>query len=468
MSSQTVTPQKPNRRTRRQQQKKSAGSTSSQIPSLQDAELSTATNPEKQLEQPTRILRRGEMETLPGPTPAANIQLPPHTPPRPRSMYEGSTDKQHTNTESAPNMSQNRKKNSKTHGRKQSGSASPMPASKDNLASASRNQSLTPTRGNETPIKAYAGPTFHASPAASSLPMPKFFSKSVPNVDKTSSLKSMMEQEAPETASESEGSPFRENTQPVHDHRTREASPLDIFFRADEKAKAKARPLQESALKSSDGQSILSASPSGLQTPNRHHSRHPTNGSVGGMFPLEMDGAAPDMASNSTISGNGSYHYEPAIHNSPSMAEHDITEEQRRAKTAALKQLLYATRPPLPHNGSAGQRPPSSSLRQELTMPSSPGAPNPPPVPVSPTPSRVQSSHMTSRIQHHPNGFVSPYSQSTPPRAQSQGSNSTSTGETGNKKALEDELRRILKLEVIGGDGVPGVRSKGAISHGPS
>lgn len=468
MSSQTVTPQKHNRRSRRQQQKKSAGSISSQIPSSQDAELSTDTNPEKQLEQPTRILRRGDLDTLPSPTPSVNLQLPPHTPPRPRSMYEGSTVKQHTNNESAPDMSQNRKKNSKAHGRKQSGSASPMPASNNNLASASRNQSLTPTRGNETPVKAYAGPTFHASPAASSLPMPKFFSKSMPNVDKTSSLKSMMEQEAPETASESEGSPFRENTQPVHDHRTREASPLDIFFRADEKAKAKARPLQESALKSFDGQSTPSASPSGLQTPNRHHSRHPTDGSVGGMFPLEMDGAAPDTASDSTISGNGSHHYEPAIHNSSSMAEPDLTEEQRRAKTAALKQLLYSTRTSLPHNGSAGQRPPSSSLRQELTMPSSPGVPDSPAVPPSPTPSRVQNPHISSRTQHHPNGYVSPYSQSTPPRVQFPGSNSTPISGNGNKKSLEDDLRRILKLETLGGDGVPRVRSKGALPHGPS
>ena len=468
MSSQTVTPQKHNRRSRRQQQKRSAGSISSQVPSSQDAELSTDTNPEKQLEQRTRILRRGDLETLPTPNPAVNLQLPPHTPPRPRSMYEGSTVKQHTNNESAPDMSQNRKRNSKAHGRKQSGAASPMPASNSNLASASRNQSLTPTRGNETPVKAYAGPTFHASPAASSLPMPKFFSKSMPNVDKTSSLKSMMEQEAPETTSESDGSPFRENTQPVHDHRTREASPLDIFFRADEKAKAKARPLQESALKSSDGQSMLSASPAGLPTPNRHHSRHPTDGSVGGMFPLEMDGATPDMASDSAISGNGSHRYEPAIYNSSSMAELDITEEQRRAKTAALKQLLYSTRTPLPHNGSAGQRPPSSSLRQELTMPSSPGVPNPPPVPPSPTPSRVQNPHMSSRTQHHPNGCVSPYSQFTPPRAQSQGSNFTPISDNGNKKSLEDDLRRILKLEILGGDGVPRVRSKGALSHGPS
>lgn len=468
MSSPTVTPQKQNRRSRRQQlQKKPAGSIPSQISSSQDAEISTDTNPEKQLQQPTRILRRGDLENLPDSTPAANLQLPPHTPPRPRSMYEGSTVKQHTSNEAAPNMSQNRKRSSKAQGRKQSGSGSPMPASNSTPVPTPRNQSLTPTRGNETPVKAYAGPTFHASPAASSLPMPKFFSKSMPNVDKTSSLKSMMEQEAPETASESEGSPFQENTQPVHNHRTREASPLDIFFRADEKAKAKARPLQEQAVKSFDGQSILSSSPSGLQTPNRHHSRHPTDGSVGGMFPLEMDGAAPDMASKSTKSGDGCHHNEPAIRNPPSMTEPDLTEEQRRAKTAALKQLLYSTRNSLPHNGSAGQRPPSSSLRQELTMPSSPGGPNPAPVPSTPTPSRVQNPHISSRTQHHTNGYISPYSQFTPPRAQSQCSNTTPSGDNGNKKSLEDDLRRILKLDVLGGDGVPRVRSSGTLPHGP-
>ena len=460
MSSPAVTPQKQNRRARRQQlQKKSAGSIPSQISCPQDAETSTDANPEKQLQQPTRILRRGDLENLPSPTPAANLQMLPHTPPRPSSMCEGSTLKQHTSNESVPNMSQNRKKSSKAQGRKQSGSGSPMPASDSTPVPTSRNQSLTPTRGNETPVKAYAGPTFHASPAASCLPMPKFFSKSMPNVDKTNSLKSMMEQEAPETASESEGSPFQENTQPAHSHRTREASPLDIFFRADEKAKAKARPLQEPAVTSSDGQSILSSPPSGLHTPSRHHSRHSTNGSVGGMFPLEMDGAAPDMASNPAKSGNESHHYEPAIHNSPSMAEPDLTEEQRRAKTAALKQLLYSTRNPLPHHSSTGQRPPSSSLRQELTMPASPGGPNPAPVPSTPTSSRVQNPHVSSRTQHHTNGYISPYSQFTPPRTQSQGPNVTPIGDNGSKKSLEDDLRRILKLDVLGGDGVPRVRS---------
>lgn len=126
---------------------------------------------------------------------------------------------------------------------------------------------MTPNRTNETPIRAYAGPTFHASPAASSLPMPKYFSKSVPNVDKTSSLKTMMEQEAPDTTSGSEESPSQEISQPAHDHRAREESPLDIFFRADREAKAKARPTKESGTENPNDQARLSASPSGPQTP---------------------------------------------------------------------------------------------------------------------------------------------------------------------------------------------------------
>ncbi|KAL7268477.1 hypothetical protein RUND412_008900 [Rhizina undulata] len=41
-------------------------------------------------------------------------------------------------------------------------------------------EQMTPPQNIETPSKAYAGPTFHSSPAPSALPMPKFMSKSVP------------------------------------------------------------------------------------------------------------------------------------------------------------------------------------------------------------------------------------------------------------------------------------------------
>ncbi|KAF8416518.1 hypothetical protein EV426DRAFT_419991 [Tirmania nivea] len=53
----------------------------------------------------------------------------------------------------------------------------------------------TPTRGvMSTPTKAYAGPNFHSSPNPSSLPVPSWFSKSVPATPSTgTSLQAMLE-----------------------------------------------------------------------------------------------------------------------------------------------------------------------------------------------------------------------------------------------------------------------------------
>ena len=97
--------------------------------------------------------------------------------------------------------------------------------------------SATPAK----PIQVYAGPTFHASPAPSSLPMPKMFSKSVPQVnDKTVSLKAMMEEEdvSDDSSFGGDGSPSMRNAGRAGNDRTRDVSPLDIFFKADRQQRA--------------------------------------------------------------------------------------------------------------------------------------------------------------------------------------------------------------------------------------
>lgn len=83
-----------------------------------------------------------------------------------------------------------------------------------------------------TPLKeqAYAGPTFQASPAASALPMPKFFSKSVPNVAKpAASLDARMQgQKTPEQQSP----PEPDVVPPQPPPRSAQKSPLDLLFNA--------------------------------------------------------------------------------------------------------------------------------------------------------------------------------------------------------------------------------------------
>lgn len=104
-----------------------------------------------------------------------------------------------------------------------------------------------------TPHKPYAGPTFHASPAASALPMPKFFSKSVPTpASNAPSLQERVDQETAEQLAsqqintpEQSPSAGRAHPTPLH---SRTESPLDIFFSAAraEKAKQQYEPARQS------------------------------------------------------------------------------------------------------------------------------------------------------------------------------------------------------------------------------
>lgn len=456
-ATQAESPHRPTRRSRRPP-RKSAIPGPSQIRSVQCAELSTDASPERQAEKPTRILRRGEEEVIEEDLAPANLHaLPPHTPPRPRSMYEGYVSQQPNGNDSAPEISQIKRRALKHQGRKQSGAVSPIQVPNGSPISTPRTQSLTPGRMNQTPAKAYAGPTFHASPAASSLPIPKFFSKSVPNVDKTASLKTMMQQETSQTTSESEASPPQENKQPAQDRRAREESPLDIFFRADREAKAR-RDSPDKGANTTDKRAQLNPLLSESQASPRHHTRQPTDGSVGGMFPLEMDGTRAEnpssplyLARPSTNASSGQ------SHPSSSMMEAERKEEERKAQTAALKHLIHSPRPHLPQSRFNGQRPPSSSLRKEVAMSNSPEQTHVPDYPGTPTPSRVHkpSTRVKAYAQSHQDGYNFTYS---PLSTSNQSSNSTPTRNEAYAKSMEDDLRRILKLDVLG-EGVTPIQS---------
>ena len=87
-----------------------------------------------------------------------------------------------------------------------------------------------------TPVKpAYAGPTFHASPAASALPMPKFLSKSVPDPNAGQGLEALVEKEEAACGHETRA------IDPRHGNLSAKAvqSPLEIFFKADREEKAR-------------------------------------------------------------------------------------------------------------------------------------------------------------------------------------------------------------------------------------
>jgi len=159
-----------------------------------------------------------------------------------------------------------------------------------------------------TPAKstAYAGPTFHASPAASSLPIPKFFSKSVPAATSESSLQARLEKEEDDTSDKSE-SPPQEAAQPSTTTIATNASaaatrntdsPLDLFFKADREEKSKVNGITVSSTPKSK---VASELPQSEPAPANHwfsiygpdqrrHTRHGSNGSGKDLFMMELDG----------------------------------------------------------------------------------------------------------------------------------------------------------------------------------
>lgn len=144
---------------------------------------------------------------------------------------------------------------------------------------------------------AYAGPTFHASPAASALPKPMFMSKSVPGDTKPTSLQSRLEQEVGDSGSSAASTPVVADTVPAAVAPPREESPLEFFFKADRAEKAKGQtptgldtpggkpslPIAQSAPPGNNWSNIY-------QRDNRHHQRTESSQSQRGVFALELDG----------------------------------------------------------------------------------------------------------------------------------------------------------------------------------
>ena len=142
-----------------------------------------------------------------------------------------------------------------------------------------------------TPLKeqAYAGPTFQASPAASALPMPKFFSKSVPNVAKQSaSLDARM---ADQKTPEQESSPEPDVVLPQSPPRAAQQSPLDFFFNAQ-----KAENQRKASVQSPEMQV--------RQAPPATEPRNPFQQTGKSVFLRELDGDSDAMPSPKTVPPN--------------------------------------------------------------------------------------------------------------------------------------------------------------------
>ncbi|KAK3676421.1 hypothetical protein LTR78_003697 [Recurvomyces mirabilis] len=204
-----------------------------------------------------------------------------------------------------------------------------------------------------TPAKeqAYAGPTFHNSPAPSTLPMPKFFSRSVPG--KGNPLAARMEGE--KTPEKTDSSPEPEVVSPIPP-RNAIQSPLDMFFQADK---------QEREHRASSG-GMLSPEMATRRPVPATEPRNAMLHNQKSIFLHELDGNNESIPSPKTVPKNKKPAPISRAHSSPGMQLPAQEGEQRHVYTQSLKDILFNT---AAHGSPAQNRTPPQ--QQQLPTPPS-------------------------------------------------------------------------------------------------
>lgn len=179
--------------------------------------------------------------------------------------------------------------------------------------------------------QAYAGPTFQASPAASALPVPKFFSKSVPNTTGQPSLQGRLAGE--QTPEGQSSSPESDRVSPVPLRQTQ--SPLDLFFKADREEK------QRTQSGSYSRSPEVSVRPHPATMPRNLFQQNNRNALL-----RELDGDDSDLPSPRTVPTKSRPPIAERSHSSPGVPNRPTSDADRQACTNSLKNLLF-------DNGSA-------------------------------------------------------------------------------------------------------------------
>jgi hypothetical protein len=436
----------------------------------------------------------------------------PSTPPRtPRKTDYNSSTNYNPQLSGSESVS---KPKSKSKGRPKSVASTPAVLRNDgsisSLASVQSGASSTSARPISTPsAPAYAGATFHASPAPSSLPIPSFYSKSVPDSPGMNGFQIRKEQ----TSSEDDESPIPPAAQIPLAKPHREESPLDIFFKADREEKARARSASSfHGTGSNSGPFSPPSDPTqpNLKTPStgsqsRDRNTHFSGGSTSALFAMELDGT---NSPGKPIGPAFSTPYNERINAARSSAALQPStpptlQEQQQSKSEALKAFLFSgqtqgppasqldgsprarrsspaqsapdvvsrnisgayngqgsgafpsrqshTSFPHTHNSAASRNSPrggarSSGLRQEVTPTATPQQ----------TPERGVSSYTPPFNPSHVSGQCSPsisrHLDSNSPSASYSATSSfdsTSKNRSADLKGMEDSLRRLLNIAPI-------------------
>ncbi|CZR59994.1 uncharacterized protein PAC_09889 [Phialocephala subalpina] len=208
--------------------------------------------------------------------------LPPSTPPRtprkdnlpqnqPTPTFSGTGSKQKSRNKNRP-----KNVNTSPIATRNDRNISPLPGTKS--------AGIPSAKPMNTPsATAYAGPTFHASPAPSALPIPSFYSKSVPDSPGVKGLKSLR------------GAPTPPHATPAPNQFQKEESPLDIFFKADREEKARAQSANQAPSAAGPFQPPLESPRNSRTPPTPSSQAQPRQASgnrmsAGGIFAMELDG----------------------------------------------------------------------------------------------------------------------------------------------------------------------------------
>lgn len=200
-----------------------------------------------------------------------------------------------------PGKKQARNKN---HAVRQNGNQSPQPARhqyEHQQMFGHINQPFSPHATTPAkPAAAYAGPTWNASPAPSALPMPKFYSKSMPQETSQTSLQTRLDQES-DQSDKIESPALAEAIPAIPTPPRNDDSPLDFLFKRDKEQKAKRQSTGNGALGSTPTRPAIGSFNTEPQRPTdwasiygtggSNHNRHGSNGSNKEQFMMELDGS---------------------------------------------------------------------------------------------------------------------------------------------------------------------------------
>ncbi|CAL5874105.1 uncharacterized protein PFLUO_LOCUS8392 [Penicillium psychrofluorescens] len=309
--------------------------------------MSTSQSPQPPTPKAARNNRKPKKNTTPQPQKTVMLSTPPSSPPRNVSPGDMTTDS------SNPVISS--KKKAPRSAKKQPASrASPAPNNNGHRHTSSQSSIMTPHLKDSA---AYAGPTFHASPAPSALPMPSFFSKSYPDSDLAPTLET--DSDNAEMDPEIETTPSKPRTRPQTVSDEPKPTPLDFLFKAAVQAR------NSNSARSPEMSRIRSP-----QTDSKVLHSNADNTANGGVFMFEMESSGRSTPIGPSFAPS----YQDRMNafrasSSPSHSSADLNEDQKRLKTEELKHLLLNPRPQKPPSSSSSAHEPSGSFGVNASPP---------------------------------------------------------------------------------------------------